>query len=431
MHIGFVPESSSVGGSYLYSRTLLEAACELQSQDIRLTVLLEAEDPGIRDLCGSTLPVRWLDPPAVRTRIKRVVGPLPFVDRALIAYRALRPKRQAPGPRPEPDRIRLSDERKKRLRKLGIELMIYGYPTAKSFETGLPFVMPIHDLQHRLQLEFPEVSAGGEWERREYLYRNACRYGLSLLADSGIGKEDILQLYGEYIGPDRVEVLPFPPIHRPRWDNRALAIARARATYGLPERYFFYPAQFWPHKNHLRIVRALAALKASSGTQIAVVFSGSCTGEIREHTFRTVMSTASEVGVAEQITYLGYVPDADMPAIYSGAEALIMPTFFGPTNIPVLEAWTAGCPVLTSNIRGVREQAGAAALLVDPASIEAIAAGMRELWTNEVLRTDLIRTGLSRVVQFSREAFFARFQSIVRSAGQRLPEESVELCITL
>ena len=72
--------------------------------------------------------------------------------------------------------------------------------------------MAIHDLQHRLQPEFPEVSANGEWERREYRFRNGARYATLLLADSEVGKEDLLNFYGPYgVTPDRVKVLPFIP----------------------------------------------------------------------------------------------------------------------------------------------------------------------------------------------------------------------------
>ena len=72
--------------------------------------------------------------------------------------------------------------------------------------------MAIHDLQHRLQPEFPEVSANGEWESREYYLRNGARYATLLLADSEVGKEDILNFYGPYgVTADQVKVLPYLP----------------------------------------------------------------------------------------------------------------------------------------------------------------------------------------------------------------------------
>ena len=90
-----------------------------------------------------------------------------------------------------------------------------------------------------------------------------------------------------------------------------------RATYGLPERYLFYPAQFWPHKNHARIVRALGLLKETRGLKIPVVFSGSHAGLIRESSFHDVTLLASKLGVETNIHHLGYLPDEDMSAMYA------------------------------------------------------------------------------------------------------------------
>jgi glycosyltransferase involved in cell wall biosynthesis len=67
--------------------------------------------------------------------------------------------------------------------------------------------------------------------------------------------------------------------------------------------------------------------------------------------FREVMSLSCQLGLEKEIHYLGYVPNEDMSGIYAEAVALVMPTFFGATNIPILEAWAFGCPVLTSDIR--------------------------------------------------------------------------------
>jgi glycosyltransferase involved in cell wall biosynthesis len=117
----------------------------------------------------------------------------------------------------------------------------------------------------------------------------------------------------------------------------------------------FYPAQFWPHKNHIHIVQALGLLKQVHQLKIPVVFCGSYDGEIRESTFREVMRFSSQLGLEGELRYLGSAPDEDMSGLYAGAAALVMLIFFGPTNIPALEAWAFGCPVLTSDIRSIRE----------------------------------------------------------------------------
>ena len=98
----------------------------------------------------------------------------------------------------------------------------------------------------------------------------------------------------------------------------------------------------------------------------------------------------------------------------------VMPTFFGPTNIPVLEAWAFGCPVLTSDIRGVREQAGDAAVLADPRSVEAIADGIYQLWTDENLRRTLADRGRQRLSTYTPDDYRRRLMEILEEAKARV-----------
>jgi glycosyltransferase involved in cell wall biosynthesis len=308
-----------------------------------------------------------------------------------------------------------------------VELMIEPTPTSLSFEAGIPFIMAIHDLQHRLQPHFPEVSANGLWEELEYLFRNGARDATLLLADSEVGKEDILHFYGPYgVTPDKVKVLPYLPACYLAMEVSVSERQRVRTLYYLPERYLFYPAQFWPHKNHVRIVQALGLLKRERRVKVSVVFCGSYSEEIRERTFHKVMSLASQLGVEKQIHYLGYVPDEDMSGLYAEAVALVMPTFFGPTNIPILEAWAFGCPVLTSDIRGVREQVQDAGVLVDPCSVEALTDGMYQLWTDEHLACSLADLGRQRLASYTPDDYRRRLVAILQEAKTRVSAQKLE-----
>jgi len=102
---------------------------------------------------------------------------------------------------------------------------------------------------------------------------------------------------------------------------------------------------------------------------------------------------------------------------------LVMPTFFGPTNIPVLEAWAFGCPVLTSDIRGVREQVGDAALLADPTSVEAIADGIHRLWTDPELGRTLSDLGRRRLAAYTPEDYLRRLIEIIGEGKERVRSE--------
>jgi glycosyltransferase involved in cell wall biosynthesis len=281
--------------------------------------------------------------------------------------------------------------------------------------------MSIHDLQHRLQPEFPEVSAHGEWERRESLHRHVIHNATLLVADSEVGKEDILNFYErDGLQADRVKVLPFLPPTYLKADVGEEQRQRVRREYSLPERYLFYPAQFWPHKNHKRIVEALGMLKETRGMDINVVFCGSHSLEIRERAFHDVMTTATRLHVDKNIHYLGYISNNDISAVYAEAAGLVMPTFFGPTNIPVLEAWTFGCPVLSSDIRGIREQVQDAGVLVDPRSVESIASGIHRLWTEGPLCETLVRRGQQRLETYTPANFRERLIGILDEAKLRV-----------
>jgi glycosyltransferase involved in cell wall biosynthesis len=431
MRIGIVPAvNPASGGVYQYSLTMLHALEAWRSDGCADEFVVFAPGgphPAPVSMTGHGWTLKPLmRPPSGQQRALRALTRVVGEGRRREAWTWLQGQlRQARGrdkvPSPDPDRVRSRPDMNRWLRDCGIDLMLYPVPSALSFETGLPYVMAIHDLQHRLQPEFPEVSANGEWDRREYYLRNGARYAALLLADSEVGKEDILNCYGPYgVTPDRVKVLPFIPACYLAQDVAESEQRRVWAAYPLPERYVFYPAQFWPHKNHIRIVQALGLLQQAHRLKIPVVFCGSYDGDMREPTFREVMTVRSQLGLEGEVLYLGHVPDEDMSGLYAGAAALVMPTFFGPTNIPILEAWAFGCPVLTSDIRGVREQVGDAALLADPTSVEAIADGIHRLWTDRQLGRALADLGRRRLAAYTPEDYLCRLIEVVEEGKERV-----------
>jgi glycosyltransferase involved in cell wall biosynthesis len=185
----------------------------------------------------------------------------------------------------------------------------------------------------------------------------------------------------------------------------------------------FYPAQFWPHKNHVRIVLALSLLRKKYDLRVPIVFCGSSFGRIRRRTGREIIRLGCELGLEKEVRMLGYVPDQDMAGLYAGSVALVMPTFFGPTNIPVLEAWASGCPVLSSDIRGIREQTRDAAVLVDPRSEESIADGIYRLWMDENLRQRLAGRGREQLMAYSSDDYRDRLAKILDEAKLRIASE--------
>ncbi len=410
------------GGVFQYSATMMNALSGIAKQEtaVELVALVPDGAPAVQTRLEAegwrVAPV--VAPPAgARGAASRLVGEGPHRD--ALRWLRRRTARSAGGASAsqDVDSFTRRDDLGDWWKKQGIDLAIFPQPHPWAFEAGVPSIVAIHDLQHRLQPEFPEVSADGEWARREYVFRNCVRSAAGILVDSDVGKEQLLQFYGAYgAKPDAVHVLPFLPASTMPREVPAGARAAVRERFHLPPEYIFYPAQFWPHKNHARIIEALEQLKGNHGLTIPAVFCGSHADAVRERHFALLTDMAERCGVADQIHVLGFVEDDELAALYAGARALVMPTFFGPTNIPLLEAWALGCPVLTSDIPGVREQMGDAALLVDPRRVDLLADGIRRLWTDEALRNSLAQRGAQRLALYGPAEFRARLSVALHSA---------------
>jgi len=250
----------------------------------------------------------------------------------------------------------------------------------------VPSLVSIHDLMHRYEPQFPEVSSWGRYFLREYRFRNICRQAKAVLVDSEVGRTHVMESYG--LSRDRIFPLPYLP---PRYIYSEGLPDGFDARYALPSRFLFYPAQFWQHKNHDRLLQAIAMVRKDC-PDISLVLAGP-----KRYEYEQLVNRVEELNLQDHVFFTGYVPDADLPEFYRRARALVMPTFFGPTNIPPLEAFALGCPVAISGIYGIPEQVGHAALLFDPRSIEEMAHAIFSLWRDDELCRVLKARGMDRV----------------------------------
>lgn len=268
----------------------------------------------------------------------------------------------------------------------GIEMMWHLTPTWLTLE--VPYISTVWDLEHRMQPYFPEISTEGQWSKREGFYSDALRRAAIIITGTNAGKAIIEQLY--QIPRERIKVLPYPV---PAFASNARRDTplNVRAKYEIPDGYVLYPAQFWPHKNHVGLLLAVQVLRDRYDLTIPLVFVGSDRGN---QTY--VKETAEALGLSGQVFLLGFVPQEDLTALYQHALGLGFVSFFGPDNLPPLEAFALGCPVIASNVMGAQEQLGGAALLVDPRNAEDIAAAIKLLYDDKSLRHTLIAKGAER-----------------------------------
>lgn len=232
----------------------------------------------------------------------------------------------------------------------------------------------VWDLCHRDFPEFPEVRAGGEFESREAILRSHVTRAVGVIVDAPQSADRMVGDYG--VGRDRVLVMPFSPSEAVS-STDARSVHDVLARHAIEPGYLFYPAQFWPHKNHVRLIEALA-IRKSAGEPERLVLAGGDKGNLKH-----VLATAERLGVEDDVFVLGYVDDVDLRGLYLGSKAVVVPTYFGPTNLPPLEAWAIGRPLIYPT--HLAEQVGEAALLFDVDDAKELADRIRELRSSSVV----------------------------------------------
>jgi glycosyltransferase involved in cell wall biosynthesis len=290
----------------------------------------------------------------------------------------------------------------KSILKSGCDSWVFPVQDFWPSQFSVPRVVAMHDLMHRYESRFPEVSGYGRFRFRDTYLADICSQAIGILVDSNLGMRQVHESYG--IPQNRIFVLPYVI---PEYVRDYVPAHDFDDRYALPSKYLFYPAQFWPHKNHLRLVQAVAMIKQEI-PDIRVVLSGS-----KKKQYSRIVASIKDLGLQSNFVFLGYVPDLDMPELYARARALIMPTFFGPTNIPPLEAFSLGCPVAISGIYAMPEQVGDAALQFDPNSVEEIACCIRRLWSDDELCRKLALRGKERTMLWNQDKFNLAFTRIL------------------
>lgn len=271
----------------------------------------------------------------------------------------------------------------------------------------------VHDLMHRYEARFKESSGGGRARFRDRLFDSIARYSSIVLVDSQVGKKQFIDSYGS--PAERVEILPYiAPRHITSYydlDHRQYFDSQK-----LPERFLFYPAQFWPHKNHQVLLEALLILKDRT-PGIHLIFTGP-----KKFEYDTLYKFCVEKNLLPQVTFLEYIPNEVLGGFYLRAAALVMPTFYGPTNIPPLEAIALNCPVAVSNIYGMPDQLKDAALYFDNTNAQDVAACIETLWVDTRLREQLISRCRVHFSNWNQKHFSLQLGNIIdRHVNRNMP----------
>lgn len=257
-----------------------------------------------------------------------------------------------------------------KMRDAGIGFIFYPMQLTCAYPS-FPFVATNWDVGHRSSFLFPELS-NDDFEGRQCYYNDVLSRALLVCVESESGKRELLQY--THLNPERVKVVPLfaGGVADLSVDDKTQSSVLRQ--YGLEkDYYFYYPAQFWAHKNHYHLLLAFSKfLKYYHGYRL--VFSGSDKG-----TLDYIKLIAESLGIADNVVFAGFVDTVTVYVFYKGASAMVMPTFLGPTNMPLLEAMELGCPVICSDLSGHREELGDAALYVSPLDDESICNAMVQM----------------------------------------------------
>ncbi len=288
------------------------------------------------------------------------------------------------------------------------------FPFQDAFLTDVPSLYQPHDLQH---VHLPELFSRWHYERREKIYRTHCERAAAVVAMTSWGRRDFIETYG--LDEDKVWVVPGASVLLEYPAPSAGDLEQLRARLSLPEGFLLYPAKPWPHKNHERVIEALALVRERTGTTIPLVCSGA-----EAEKFDRVRDRARDLGLEATTIFPGFLDPPELRGLYELATALVFPSRFEGWGLPVCEAFSAGLPVASSTSTGLSDLVGDAGLLFDPEITDQIADAAERLWTDEGLRRDLAERGRRRSEQFSWDHTARLFRAHYRRiGGQSLAEE--------
>ena len=268
------------------------------------------------------------------------------------------------------------------LKRENIHLVYYLNPEENLI--NYPMIVTHWDIGHRSMYPFPEVAWNGNFEKRENYYRKILNKAFLILCESETGAKELQHYYP--LNPAKIKVLPIfsgDVVSQQVSEKEQQQILSAFKL--LKNEFYIYPAQFWAHKNHSTLIQAFSSLLKEPGNEsLKLVLCGSDKGNLAY-----VKELINTLSLDNSVILPGFVSNEFLYTLYKNAIALVMPTFLGPTNIPVIEAAELECAVVCSNLEGHKEILGNNALYFEPSCMSAIQYCMQRVLDDE-MRKQLI-----------------------------------------
>ena len=273
--------------------------------------------------------------------------------------------------------------------------------------TSKPFAYTLHDLQ---EIHLPENFSSLQMLWRRQVHSRLLQRARRVICESSYVKSDIVSLFGT---PERrIAVIEAPPQRQFLSDQSDEELAAARERLRLPAKFVVYPAHYWPHKNHLRLIEAFR-LVADEVPDLKLVLTGKKIDD-----YQKVVSAIDRLQLNDHVCHLGYIDRNDLQAVYQLATALVMPSLFESISIPVYEAFQRGTPVAASNALAIPEQVGDAGVLFDATSAVSIKDAILRIVGDPELARRLADRGRERMRAMTPERYGAQLEALLHDLQQ-------------
>ncbi len=258
-------------------------------------------------------------------------------------------------------------------------------------QTSLPYIFTVWDLGHRTTSYFPEVS-GVDWGYREKMYKKMLPRATYIITANQTGKKEIIKYYN--IDEDRIKIVPFPVTLMCKGDEK-------KPNFVSDKPFFFYPAQFWPHKNHIVIVEAMAVLRDKYGLKPLFYLTGGDKGN-KSYIEKKVI----EYELENQVLFTGFISNEELKYLYTHASAMVFASLMGPNNLPPVEAVYLKCPIIISDIPGHREEMGNIALYFDGYNPDDLANKLKQVLDNSSMSTKMVELYDNKIEYLNKLSYF-------------------------